>query len=121
MAEGWNIMLPEITVTDLSEKLKSKEAFILLDVREPDELDYAKLNDSRLEVTPMSRLAREGTQALSNSAQSQDATIYVMCHHGTRSAQVTTWLAQQGWKNVFNVQGGIDAYARKIDPTVGLY
>ena len=51
-------MLPEITVTDLSEKLKSQDTFILLDVREPDELNYAKFNDSRLEVTPMSRLAQ---------------------------------------------------------------
>jgi rhodanese-related sulfurtransferase len=114
-------MLPEITVTDLSEKLKSKDTFILLDVREPDELSLARVNDSRLETTPMSRLAREGTKALSNSAQLQDATIYVMCHHGSRSSQVTAWLAQQGWMNVFNVRGGIDEYARRIDPTVGMY
>ena len=53
----------------------------------------------------MSRLAHEGTKALSDSAKAQDATIYVMCHHGNRSAQVTAWLAQQGWKNVFNVHG----------------
>ena len=114
-------MLPEITVADLSEKLKSQESFILLDVREPHELSYAKITDSRLEVTPLSRLAREGTNALSDSAQSQDSIIYVICHHGNRSAQVTAWLAQQGWKNVFNVRGGIDEYARTVDPSVGSY
>ena len=114
-------MIPEITVTELSEKLKSDEEFILLDIREPHELSLAKVSDSRLEVTPMSRLAREGPQALSDSAKSQDATIYVMCHHGNRSAQVTAWLAQQGWKDVFNVRGGIDAYAREIDNSVGFY
>ena len=114
-------MIPEITVTDLSEKLKSEDTFILLDVRELHELDYAKLTDSRLEVTPMSRLAREGIDALSESAKSQDSTIYVMCHHGNRSGQVTAWLAQQGWKNVFNVRGGIDEYARQIDHSVGFY
>lgn len=114
-------MLPEITVTDLSEKLNSQETFILLDVREPHELGYARLTDSRLEITPMSRLAREGTQALSKSARTADTTIYVLCHHGNRSAQVTAWLAQQGWKNVFNVRGGIDAYARQVDRSVGLY
>ena len=114
-------MFPEITVTELSEKLKSDEKFILLDVREPDELEYAKLTDSRLEVTPMSRLAQQGTQAMSEGAQAQDARIYVMCHHGSRSAQVTAWLAQQGWTNVFNVRGGIDEYARKIDQSVGFY
>jgi len=114
-------MIPEITVNELSEKLKSEDTFILLDVRELQELDYAKLADSRLEVTPMSRMAREGTNALSESAKSQDSTIYVMCHHGNRSAQVTAWLAQQGWQNVFNVRGGIDEYARQIDHSVGFY
>src|SRR5688572_33313523 len=114
-------MIPEISVTELSQKLNSEEEFILLDVREPHELKLAKVSDSRLEVTPMSRMAREGTNALSDSTKAQDATIYVMCHHGNRSAQVTAWLAQQGWKNVFNVRGGIDEYAREVDSSVGFY
>jgi rhodanese-related sulfurtransferase len=114
-------MLPEITVTELSEKLKSDDKFILLDVREPHELNFAKLTDSRLETTPLSRLAREGINALSEFAQSRDSTIYVVCHHGNRSGQVTAWLAQQGWKNVFNVRGGINEYAEKIDQSVGFY
>lgn len=114
-------MIPEITVTELSEKLKSEDTFILLDVRELPELDRAKLADSRLEVAPMSRLGSEGTDALSEFAQSQDATIYVICHHGVRSAQVAGWLSAQGWKNVFSVRGGIDEYARRIDSEVGLY
>ncbi|HLO32979.1 MAG TPA: rhodanese-like domain-containing protein [Anaerolineales bacterium] len=114
-------MLPEITVTELAEKLKSEDKFILLDVRELHELNFAKLTDSRLQVTPLSRLGREGTGALSESAKSKDSTIYVMCHHGNRSAQVTAWLAQQGWKNVFNVRGGIDEYARQIDESAGFY
>ncbi len=113
--------MQEITVKDLSEKLKSEDQFILLDVREPHELNFAKLTDSRLEVTPLSRLAREGINALSEAARSKDSTIYVMCHHGNRSGQVTAWLAQQGWKNVFNVRGGIDEYARKVDQSVGMY
>ena len=114
-------MIPEITTTDLADKMKTDEKFILLDVRELNELDYAKLTDSRLEVAPMSRLAREGIEALSDSAKSQDATIYVLCHHGNRSGQVTMWLKQQGWKNVFSVAGGIDDYARRIDRSVGMY
>ena len=114
-------MFPEITVTDLAAKLNSEEQFILLDVREPFELDNAKIDDARLEVAPISRLSQEGTGALSEAARSQDATIYVMCHHGNRSQQVTAWLAGQGWKNVFNVRGGIDEYARKVDSAVGFY
>jgi rhodanese-related sulfurtransferase len=114
-------MFPEITVTDLSERLKTEDKFILLDVRELSELGYARLTDSRLEVTPMSRLAQEGTNALSDSVRSQEVPVYIMCHHGNRSMQVIMWLAQQGWKNVFNVRGGIDEYARKVDQSVGFY
>jgi rhodanese-related sulfurtransferase len=114
-------MFPEITVTELGEKLKSEEKFILLDVRELSELENAKVEDSRLEVMPMSRLASEGPSALSESVRAQEIPVYVMCHHGSRSSQVTMWLAQQGYKNVVNVRGGIDEYARKVDPSVGFY
>jgi rhodanese-related sulfurtransferase len=47
--------------------------------------------------------------------------VYVLCHHGSRSAQVVMWLIQQGYKNVFNVSGGINAYASKVNPSIGLY
>lgn len=114
-------MIPEITVEELSEKMKSQEKFVLLDVREPYELEQASLSDPRLEATPMSRLAREGVNALSDAALNQEGTLYVLCHHGARSAQVTGWLVAQGWKHVFSVRGGIDAYAHKVDRLVGFY
>jgi rhodanese-related sulfurtransferase len=114
-------MYPEITVTELGEKLKSEEKFILLDVRELSELERARVTDDRLEVVPMSRLGSEGVNALSESARSQEIPVYVLCHHGNRSMQVAMWLAQQGYKNVINVSGGIDAYARKVDSSVGFY
>ncbi len=114
-------MFPEITVTELGEKLKTEEKFILLDVRELPELNQAKIEDSRLEVTPMSRMGREGVAALSEEVRSQQVPVYVLCHHGSRSVQVTGWLLQQGFKNTFNVRGGIDEYARRVDPSVGFY
>jgi rhodanese-related sulfurtransferase len=114
-------MIPEITVEELSQKMKTQDKFVLLDVRELFELEQAKLVDDRLEVVPMSRLAREGVNALSDAALNQEGTLYVLCHHGSRSAQVTGWLAAQGWKNVFSVRGGIDAYAHKVDRSVGFY
>ncbi len=114
-------MIPEITVEELSEKLKSQEQFILLDVRELPELEQAKITDTRLEVAPMSRLGAQGPTALPESAQSKEAVLYILCHQGVRSAQVTGWLASQGWKNVFSVDGGIAAYASRIDSSVGFY
>ena len=114
-------MFPEITVTELGEKLKSEEKFVLLDVREPSELENARIEDNRLQVTPMSRLASEGSAALSETVRSQEVPVYVLCHHGSRSMQVAMWLAQQGYKNAVNVRGGIDEYARKVDSSVGFY
>jgi rhodanese-related sulfurtransferase len=114
-------MASEITVSELAEKLKSDEKFVLLDVRELSELEHAKITDDRLEVLPMSRLAGEGMAALSESVKSKQIPVYIMCHHGIRSMQVTTWLGKQGFENVVNVCGGIDEYARRADPSIGLY
>ena len=69
----------------------------------------------------MSRLANEGIDALPESVQAQEVPVYILCHHGNRSMQVTTWLMRFEYKNVFNVRGGIDAYAHEIDPSVGTY
>jgi rhodanese-related sulfurtransferase len=113
--------VPLLTVEQLAVKLQSHDRFILLDVREVWELDLAKIVDDRLNVMPMSRLAAEGLVALPESAKSQDAEIFVLCHHGVRSADVINWLASQGWKNTFSVAGGIDEYATKIDGSVGFY
>jgi rhodanese-related sulfurtransferase len=114
-------MTPEITVQQLADKIKSPDGFILLDVREPWELARAKIADDRLTLQPMSELAQRGIDALPPAVRDQNAEIYVLCHHGVRSADVTGWLASQGWTNIFSVAGGIDAYARRIDPLVGIY
>jgi rhodanese-related sulfurtransferase len=112
--------IPEITPTELARKRASGEAFVLLDVREPVELHYANLGEGVV-LAPLSRLATEQLAALPVVAQDKAAEIVVMCHHGVRSAQVVAWLRQQGWTNVWNLAGGIDAYAHDVDPTVGVY
>jgi rhodanese-related sulfurtransferase len=69
----------------------------------------------------MSLFAEQGVDALPDPLKQKDTRLFVICHHGVRSADVTAWLASQGWTNVFSVAGGIDAYARRIDPSVGRY
>jgi rhodanese-related sulfurtransferase len=114
--------IPEISPQELSAKLKSDADFTLLDVRETWELDLARLEDPRLVVLPLSRLAREQISALPEAiAGSHEAEVVVMCHQGVRSADVTGWLIQQGWKNVRSLRGGIAAYASQVDPSVGWY
>ena len=113
--------IPEIAVQELARKLAAGEDFILLDVREAWELDHALIDDPHLKVAPMSRLAQFGAAAMPESAQNKQAEICVLCHRGVRSAEVTAWLLGLGWTNVRSVDGGIEAYARLIDPSVGRY
>ena len=47
--------------------------------------------------------------------------LVVFCHVGQRSAQVTFWLQDLGWQKVASLAGGIDAYARQVDPEIGFY
>lgn len=112
---------PEIDVHELDQKIKGDEIFTLLDVREPHELLKARLPGTLVTPLPLSRLARELTDSLPAEMQGKESDIVIMCHTGVRSAQVTAWLIQQGWNNVRSLQGGIDAYAKRIDPQVGLY
>jgi rhodanese-related sulfurtransferase len=113
--------IPEVDVHQLADKLKSDKPFILLDVREAWELDQALIDDSRLKVVPMSRLAQLGTEALPVEVQHKDVEILVMCHHGVRSANVAEWMLARGWTNVFSVRGGIAEYARNVDSSIGKY
>lgn len=89
----------------------------LLDVRESQELAIASLQG--FQHFPLSGFAdwspTIGTQL------NPDGETYVLCHHGMRSAQMCQWLLQQGFTNVKNITGGIDAYALLVDPSVPRY
>jgi rhodanese-related sulfurtransferase len=113
--------VPEIDVKALAEKLSSDEDFVLLDVREEWELNLAKITDKRMAHAPLSQLSVGGVADLPKPAQSRERSVYVICHHGVRSSDVTRWMSAQGWTNIFSVRGGIDAYARKVDKSVGFY
>jgi len=113
--------LPEIDVNTLAQWMSSKPELIILDVREPNEVAYATLRDEHVVNVPMSQLARQQLQALPDQV-TPDKEIVVMCHVGGRSSQVTYWLhARQGFANVYNLRGGIDAYAAQIDPSIARY
>jgi rhodanese-related sulfurtransferase len=108
----------QITVEELAVSLASKrESIQLVDVREPEELEIAKL-DGFMNL-PLSRFAEWGNTI--RNYLSEDAETIVMCHHGMRSAQMCQWLMSQGFTNVKNLAGGIDAYSVMIDPSVPRY
>ena len=112
---------PEISAQEVSDKLDNGEKFVLLDVRERNELTLASLAEGTFELVPLSELAEKKLDALTPALENKDAAIVAFCHKGVRSAQVTMWLKQQGWTNVLSMAGGIDAWAKQIDPDVGMY
>ena len=113
--------IPEVTVQKLALKMKKGEKFVILDVREGWEIDLAQITDERAILLPMSRIAREQKEAFPPALRDPQTEIVVICHHGIRSADVTGWMRQNGWKKVFSLAGGIAAYAEQVDPSVGMY
>lgn len=113
--------MPGYTVQQVADKLANGDEFVLIDVREPRELLLAKLEEVHIHL-PLSQLALKRLNALPEEIMGdKHIEIVVMCHHGNRSAQVTAWLRQQGWTNVFNMDGGIEAYAVGVDARIGRY
>ncbi len=104
----------EISAEQVQVMLKHGEKFTLLDVREPWELAKASLEGGK--NIPMGDVPMRAYQELDPEDH-----IVVVCHHGMRSLSVTTWLRQQGFERVQSMRGGIDGWARTVDPKVPLY
>jgi rhodanese-related sulfurtransferase len=86
---------------------------LLLDVREPWEFDKARIKGATL--IPMRELPSRIGQI------DEDKEVVAICHHGGRSMQVAMFLEKHGFKRVHNLEGGIDAWSRTVDPAVPLY
>jgi rhodanese-related sulfurtransferase len=104
----------EISVTDVKSMRDAEQEIILLDVREPWELDVARIGGSK--HIPMGDIPARFNQELD-----PDDHIVVVCHHGVRSMNVTAWLRQQGFEKVQSLRGGIDRWSREIDSSVPIY
>ena len=113
--------MQQISVKEVARKLAENKSFVLLDVREPDELKLAHLDNPHVFLAPVSRIARFGLDALPPEARDPAQEIVVFCHVGSRSQQIALWLSRQGWKNVASMEGGLNAYAMQVDPSVGRY
>ena len=109
----------EIGPADLAARLAGGGAGapILLDVRQPEEHTYVRLEPSRL--VPLPELAaRMGELA---QALDPDAELVAYCHHGVRSMHAARFLRAHGFLRARSLAGGIDAWARLIDPALPRY
>ena len=91
----------------------SREAPLLLDVREPWEFERARIAGSRL--VPM----REVPGRLDEIDPERE--VVAICHHGSCSAQVVLFLERNGFNKTHNLVGGVDAWSRTVDPSVPTY
>ena len=104
----------EITAEEVKAKLDAGDAFTLLDVREPWEVETARIEGTKL--IPMGDVPSRAHQELDPEER-----IVVLCHHGVRSMNVTAWLRQQGFEKAQSMRGGIDAWSRAVDNKIPVY
>lgn len=86
---------------------------VLLDVREPWELGVCRIDGAQ--HIPMRTIPARLMEL------DRDAEVVVICHHGARSYQVAMFLEHQGFSKLFNLYGGVAAWAREVDPSMPTY
>ena len=108
----------EITVTELATKLADLDRqYQFVDVREQRELELAAL--PKFIHLPLSEHNEWSLQI--HRKLDKDIETIVLCHHGIRSAQMCQWLIAQGFTQVSNIIGGIDAYSYQVDASLPKY
>jgi len=103
----------QIDVAGLRDLISSGADVQLIDVREPWETDICHIADSH--SIPLGELQQRAGEL------NADKTMVMICHHGMRSYHATLWLRQNGFDNALNLAGGIDAWAREIEPGMARY
>ncbi|HJQ55443.1 MAG TPA: rhodanese-like domain-containing protein [Vineibacter sp.] len=106
-------MTESLDVGQLAQMRRDGTAHIVLDIRETDEVAVCSLADSL--CVPMQDVPRR------LDTLPRDRPLIVLCHHGVRSAMVTGFLRHNGFDNAWNLAGGIDAWARQVDPDMPRY
>jgi adenylyltransferase/sulfurtransferase len=103
-----------ITPQELKARLDRKEKIRLIDVREAEEWALNRLPTA--ELIPLSEFQKRATEELA-----PDESVVLYCHHGMRSARAQGYLKAQGYGDVLNLTGGIDAWSTSVDPSVPRY
>lgn len=105
----------EVDCRSVKAKLDAGEKFLLLDCREKNEYEIAKIAGATL--LPMSEL----TTRVGEIEAYREQPIVVHCHHGGRSMRVAQWLRQNGFTQAQSMAGGIHQWAEEIEPGLAKY
>jgi rhodanese-related sulfurtransferase len=106
----------ETTPAEVKRRLDAGDKLALIDVREPEEYQAARIESARL--IPMRTVPASLPEI---EALADEADIVVFCHHGVRSIQVADWLRRQGVENCQSMSGGIDRWSCEIERSVPRY
>lgn len=106
---------PEISVSEAQRLLTGANPPRLIDVRESDEFEIARIPGA--ELLPLSQWPAVAKEKLTDLTQP----LLIQCHHGGRSGQATAFLLRNGYTDVTNLAGGIDAWSLEIDPSIPRY
>ncbi|MFM6976878.1 MAG: rhodanese-like domain-containing protein [Sphingobacteriaceae bacterium] len=104
--------MKEITVQELKNKIDQLEDFQLIDVREPFEYEMSNLNGENIPL---------GGILIETDKIATDKMVVIQCRSGARSAAAIAQLESQGFTNLYNLKGGILAWAAEIDPSISVY
>jgi adenylyltransferase/sulfurtransferase len=107
--------VPEITPTELKERLDAGDVPLLVDVREAFEASIADLPEHGQVRIPT------GEFPLRFSEIDPDAEVVVYCRSGSRSEWATRILMQHGYENVRNLEGGVLGWRQDVDPSLTVY
>lgn len=113
-------MIEHIHPSDLTnwlQKMQVNGQAVVLDVREPHELQIASVKPDGFELIhiPM------GTIPPRLQELDPNRPVACLCHHGGRSMQVASFLERCGFSHVANITGGINAWSSQVDPSIARY
>ena len=105
--------MESITPVELKQELDGGKSYVLLDVREREELEICRIEGS-LHI-PMGEIPARLDEL------DPDSPIVCICHHGLRSASVAGFLVSRDFESVFNLTGGVERWASDVDPSMERY
>lgn len=94
---------------------------VVLDVREPWEVQTASVTPDGFTLLPIAMQSVPARVQEIMQLHGLDKPVACLCHHGIRSQQVAHYLAQHGFTQVVNLQGGIAAWAEQLDSSIATY
>ena len=113
LADNQSHTMKEVTVQELKKLKDSGADFQLIDVREPHEYDICNLDG---ELIPMSEIPHNVDKI------AKDKQVIIHCRSGKRSGDMLLWLEKNhGFSNLYNLRGGVLAWAKEIDPSMPQY